>query len=102
MRRDMKRGLLIFLGIVLVICLVVSLAMVFSAQSRLAGVVGLGVVAISAIAWVLVLRGLRAAARPRDVPPCAFPGAEDLDEATSLRSRPTWRDDANGRVGPHW
>ena len=29
-------------------------------------------------------------------------GAADLDEATSLRNQPTWRDDVEGRMGPKW
>jgi len=98
----MKRVLLIFFGFVLAICLFAFLGMVFSPRLRLVGAVGLGVVVILAIAWMLAMRRSRAATRPRTVPQRTSPGAADLDEATSLRNRPTWRDDANGRVGPKW
>jgi len=98
----MKRVLLIFLGFVLATCLFASLGMVFSPRLRLVGVVGFGVVVIFAIAWMLAMRRSRAATRLRTVPQRTFPGAASLDEATSLRNQPTWRDDANGRVGPKW
>jgi len=101
-RRDMKRVLLIFFGIVLAICLFAFIGMVFSPRLRLVGVVGLGAAAIFAIAWVLAMRRSRAATRPHAVAQRTSLGAADLDEATSLRNRPTWRDDANGRVGPKW
>lgn len=98
----MKRVLLIFFGVVLAICFIAFLGMVFSPRMRLVGVVGLGVVAIFAIAWMLAMRRSRAATQLRTVPQRTSPGAADLDEATSLRNQPTWRDGANGRVGPKW
>jgi len=98
----MKRVLLIFLGFVLAICLFAFLGMVFSPRLRLVGVVGLGIVVVLTIAWILAMRRSRAATQLRTVQQRASPGVEDLDEATSLRNQPTWRDDANGRVGPKW
>ena len=98
----MKRVLLIFSGFVLAICLFAFLGMVFSPRLRLVGVVGLGVVVIFAIAWMLAMRRSRAATRLRTVPQRTSPAAADLDEATSLRNQPTWRDDVDGRVGPKW
>jgi hypothetical protein len=101
-RRDMKRGFLILFGFVLAVCLLASPGVFFSPRLRLAGVVGLGVVVILVIVWMLAMRRSRAATRPRRVPQRTSPGAADLDEATSLRNQPTWRDDAHGRVSLKW
>jgi hypothetical protein len=98
----MKRVLLIFFGFVLAICLFASLGMLLSPRLRLAGVVGLGVVVILAVAWMLALRRSRAATRLHTAPQRTPPDPEDLDEPTSVRNQPTWRDDVNGRVGPKW
>jgi len=96
----MRRVLLIFLGFVLAASLVVFLGMLFAPRLRLLGVVGLGIVMVLAIAWMLAMRRSRAPAQP-DTGPMRT-AAEDLEEATSLRNQPSWRDDVDGRIGPKW
>jgi len=98
----MKRALLIPFGFILAMCLLAFLGMVFSPRLRLVGVAGLGIVAILTIAWMLAMRRSRAATRLHTAQQRVSPGVADLDAATSLRTQPTWRDDANGRVGPKW
>jgi len=98
----MKRSLLILTGCVLALYLLAALAIVLSPSLRVAGLVGLGLAAVLTVALVLAVRHSRAATRARTVPRPDSPSAADLDEATSLRNQPSWRDDVNGRVGPKW
>jgi hypothetical protein len=96
----MRHVFLICFGFVLAASLVVFLGMLFSPRLRPPGVVGLGIVVVLAIVWMFAMRRSRVPAQPDTGP--RRPAAEDLDEATSLRNRPTWRDDLHGRVGPKW
>jgi hypothetical protein len=99
----MKHSLLILIGCDLALYLLAVLAIVLSPPLRIAGIVGLGIAAVLTVALVLVVRRLQTATRARTVPRRPdSPSVADLDEATSLRKQPSWRDDVNGRVGPKW
>ncbi len=98
----MKRSLLILIGCDLALYLFAVLAIVLSPPLRIAGSVGLGIAAVLTVALVLAVRRSQTVTRARTVPRPDSPSAADLDEATSLRKQPSWRDDVNGRVGPKW
>ena len=98
----MKHSLLILTGCDLVLCLLAVLAIVLSSPLRIGGIVGLGIAAVLTVALVLAVRRSRTATRAHTVPRPDSPRVADLDEATSLRNQPSWRDDVNGRVGPKW
>jgi len=100
-RRSASRGR-ILVGLVLAICMVASLVMVFVPRFRLAGLVGLAVVVVLGVVWALVLRRSRAVEQPPGDAPRPPSDDPDLDEANPIWNQPTWRDDANGRIGPKW
>jgi hypothetical protein len=97
-----KRSLLILIGCDLALYLLAVLAIVLSPPLRVTGIVGLGIAAVLTVALVLAVRRSRTATRARTLPRPDSPSVADLDEATSLRNQPSWRDDVNGRVGPKW
>ena len=98
----MKRSLLILIGCDLALYLLAVLVIILSPPLRVAGVVGLGIAAVLTVALVLAVGRSRTATPARTVPRPDSPLSADLDEATSLRNRPSWRDDVDGRVGPKW
>jgi hypothetical protein len=101
-RCDVKRAWLILVGFLLALAFLTSLALVFVPRFRLAGLAGLAVVLCLSVVWALALRRSRAVEQtPGDAPRTTSASAE-LDEANPIWNQPTWRDDANGRVGPKW
>jgi hypothetical protein len=95
----MKRVLLTFCRVALAVGLIAFLVLLFSPHLRLVGVVGLGVVVITATTWFLITRRSRPAAPPETrLDAAAF--AEEFDRSTALRYGPTSHEDVNGRAGP--
>jgi len=101
-RRDVKRVSHILVGFLLAVGLITSLAMVCVSRFRLAGLVGLAVVLVLGVLWALALRRSRGVEQPPGDAPRTPPAGAELDEANPIWNQPTWRDDANGRIGPKW
>jgi len=98
----MRRAIVVLAVCDLVLFVLAVFAIVVSPTLRLAGIAGFGVAAILTVALALAARHPPPKARPDTVSPPEPPSAADLDEATSVRNQPTWRDDVEGRMGPKW
>lgn len=97
----MKRSLVVLVVCDLVLYVLAVLAIVSSPALRLAGVTGLGVAVVVTITLALAARRSRSSRRGPGSQP-QRPSVAEFDQATSLRTQPTWRDDVEGRTGPKW
>ncbi|MGE5229499.1 MAG: hypothetical protein ACM3MJ_07240 [Deltaproteobacteria bacterium] len=98
----MRRSIVILAVCDLVLVVLAVFVIVVSPTLRLAGVAGLGVAAILTVALALAAQRRPPTARPDAASTTERPSVADLEEATSLRNQPTWRDDVEGRTGPKW